>query len=235
MEIQRALFEQEVIAYYRRSQDKKGQKHSIQAQQAGVHEFCKTNNLQVIAEYEDTASGKIDDREGLLKAVAHAKKLRIPLVVLRVCRLGRKLSTLASYFEDNRLKIYVCDLGLQADFLTTMILSSVSAASIRTLSKRTKEGLRAAKAKGISLGNPRRMETATPKANEAWRAKGRLTVDKYGTLIVSLRDSGLSWQKVADNLNEMQVPTPSGKSRLWRLSSVQNIYKKVKGSTSPEK
>lgn len=92
-------------------------------------------------------------------------------------------------------------------------------------SKLTKEGLRAAKAKGISLGNPRRMETATPKANEAWRAKGRLTVDKYGTLIVSLRDSGLSWQKVADKLNEMQVPTPSGKSRLWRLSSVQNIYK----------
>ncbi len=72
MEIQRSLFQQEVVAYYRRSQDKKGQRHSIKAQQGRVHEFCKTNNLHVIAEYEDTASGKIDDREGLLKLARKA-------------------------------------------------------------------------------------------------------------------------------------------------------------------
>ncbi len=189
----------------------------------------------MIAEYEDTASGKIDDREGLLKAVAHAKKQNIPLVVLRVDRLGRKLSTLAQYLEDNSLRIFIAELGLQADFMTLSIMAVMAAQESKLISKRTKEGLKAAKKKGIKLGNPRRMETATPKANEAWRAKGAFTVKKYGALIVSLRDSGLSWQKVADKLSEMEIPTPSGKSRLWRLSSVQNIYKKAKSSTGPEK
>ncbi len=235
MEIQRSLLQQEVIAYYRRSQDKKGQRHSIKAQQGRVHEFCKTNNLHVISEYEDTASGKIDERAGLLKAVAQAKKQNIPLVILRVDRLGRKLSTLASYFEDSNLTIYIAELGMKADFLTVSIMAVMAAQESKLISKRVKDCHAILKQNGVKLGNPRRMETATPKANEAWRAKGRLTVDKYGALIVSLRDGGLSYQKVADKLNEMEIPTPSGKSRFWRPKSVFNIYKKVKGSTGPEK
>ena len=225
MEIQRSLFKQNVVAYFRRSTTK--QSCSIEAQQNGVQAFCKANNLVIVDSFQDTASGKIDDREGLLKAVAHAKKQNIPLVILRVDRLGRKLSTLASYFEDSNLTIYIAELGMKADFLTISIMAVMASAEAKLISKRTKEGMAAASAKGIIMGNPRRMETATPKANEARRAQGKATVDKYGALIVSLRDSGLSYQKVADKLVEMGIPTPSGKTRWWRAKSVQNIYKKA--------
>jgi len=223
MEIQRSLFKQPVVAYYRRSTDK-GQRHSIQAQEDGIKAFCKTNNLHIIGEYSDTASGKIDAREGLLKAVAHAKKQNIPLVILRVDRLGRKLSTLASYFEDSNLKIFIAELGMQADFMTLSIMAVMAAQEAKLISKRTKEGLAAAKARGVKLGNPK-WEASVPKAAEARREQGRNTAQKYGALIVSLRDSGLSYQKVADKLNELEIPTPSGKSRLWRPKSVYNIHK----------
>lgn len=214
-----------VIAYYRRSQDKKGQKHSIAAQQIKIASFVASNGLEIVAEYQDTASGKRDDREGLLQAVAHAKKIQAPLIVLRVDRLGRKLSTLATYFEDSSLKVIVAELGMTADFLTLSVLSCVAAANVRTLSKRTKEGLAAAKAKGVVLGNPR-IDEARVKSNEANRRRGNGTAEKYGALIVSLRDSGLSYDKVARSMTDMGIPTPSGKP-VWNGRSVQNIYKKV--------
>jgi len=227
MEIQRSLFKQEVVAYYRRSQDKKGQAWSIQRQQDQVRAFCEAQNLLIIAEHQDTESGKADDRKGLLAAVSQARKSNIPLVILSIDRLSRKLSTLASYFEDNSLTIYIAQLGVKADLLTISLLSCVAAAETRTLSKRTKEGLAAAKARGVELGNPRRMETATPKANAARRAQGEANVKKYGALIVSLRDSGLSFMKVKDKLNELGIPTPTGKRSVWTKSSVHRLYKRA--------
>ena len=222
-----------VIAYYRRSQDKKGQKHSIAAQQIKIASFVASNGLEIVAEYQDTASGKQDDREGLLQAVAHAKKIQAPLIVLRVDRLGRKLSTLATYFEDSSLKVIVAELGMTADFLTLSVLSCVAAANVRTLSKRTKEGLAAAKAKGVVLGNPNPAR-ALALCKAANKARGNATTEKYGALIVSLRDTGLSYLKIAHQLNEMQVPTPSKRGR-WGDASVRRIYKKVSATLDAAK
>ncbi len=227
MEIQRSLFKQEVVAYYRRSQDKKGQQWSIQRQQDQVRAFCEAQNLLIIAEHQDTESGRADERKGLLAAVSQARKSNIPLVILSVDRLSRKLSTLASYFEDNSLTIYIAQLGMKADLLTISLLSCIAAAETRTLSKRTKEGLAAAKARGVKLGNPQ-WEQAVPKAAEARKAQGEATVKKYGDLIVSLRDSGLSFMNIKHRLNDLGIPTPTGKRRVWTKGSVYAIYKRTK-------
>lgn len=226
MNIQPSLIEKQVIAYYRRSQDKRGQRHSIDAQRIAVQGFCEANNLRIAAEYQDTASGKVDAREGLLQAVAAAKSLRIPLVVLRVDRLGRKLSTLASYFEDSSLTIYVAELGMQADFLTLSILSAVSAANVRTLSNRTKEGLRAARAAGVKLGNPS-PERSLALCKESNLARGQATVDKYGDIIKNLRETGLSYPKIATELSKLGIPTPSGRGS-WTHGTVRRIYTRSK-------
>ena len=213
----------EVVAYYRRSQDKKGQRHSINAQKDNVRSFCASQGLKIISEHQDTQSGKDDNREGLLSAVKEAKAKNIPLVVLRVDRLGRKLSALAALFEDSNLKIIISELGMEADFLTISILCSVAAAETKRLSKRTKEGLAAAKARGVILGNPRAATTAVPKAIEANKARGKATIDKFSKVIVSLRESGLSYSKVAAQLTSMGIPSPRGKA--WNAMSVMRIYK----------
>lgn len=213
----------EVVAYYRRSQDKKGQRHSINAQKDNVRSFCASQGLTIISEHQDTQSGKDDNREGLLSAVNEAKAKNIPLVVLRVDRLGRKLSTLAALFEDSNLKIIISELGMEADFLTVSILCSVAAAETKRLSKRTREGLAAARKRGVVLGNPKLSTTALPKAIEASRAKGKATIEKFSAIIVSLRDSGLSYRKVAARLNSMGVPSPRGSK--WGDASVRRIYK----------
>jgi hypothetical protein len=89
----------------------------------------------------------------------------------------------------------------------------------------TKEGLARARAAGVVLGNPR-IDEARAKSNEANRRRGNETAAKYGHMIVSLRDSGLSYDKVARSMTDMGVPTPSGKP-VWNGRSVQNIYKKI--------
>ncbi len=106
-------------------------------------------------------------------------------------------------------------------------MAVMAAQESKLISKRVKDCHAILKQNGVKLGhNPRRMETATPKANEAWRAKGRLTVDKYGTLIVSLRDGGLSYQKVADKLNEMEFqhhPENQGLEAMKRSTSTRRL------------
>jgi DNA invertase Pin-like site-specific DNA recombinase len=214
---------QEVVAYYRRSQDKKGQRHSINAQKDSVRAFCASEGLTIVSEHQDTQSGKDDNRAGLLSAVSEAKAKNIPLVVLRVDRLGRKLSTLAALFEDSNLKIIISELGMEADFLTVSILCSVAAAETKRLSQRTKEGLAAARKRGVVLGNPKLSTTALPKAIEATRAAGKETRERFSKIIVSLRESGLSYGKVALQLTSMGIPSPRGKA--WNAMSVMRIYK----------
>lgn len=224
MNYQPSLITKPVVAYYRRSQDKRGQKHSIEAQQMAVGSFCKSNNLEIVAEYQDTASGKNDNREGLLQAVAHAKQEEIPLVVLRVDRLGRKLSTLATYFEDNSLSVIVAELGMTADFLTLSVLSCVASANVRTLSKRTKEGLAVVRAKGIQLGNPT-PERSLALCKQSNLKRGQDTANKYGELISNMRDNGLSYNQISDSLNEMNVPSPS-KRGAWNKGTVYRLIKR---------
>ncbi len=94
-------------------------------------------------------------------------------------------------------------------------------------SKLVKEGIAAAKARGVKLGNPQ-WEQAVPKAAEARKAQGEATVKKYGDWIVSLRDSGLSFMNIKHRLNDMGVPTPTGKRKMWTKGSVFAIYKRYK-------
>lgn len=229
MEVQRSLVTQNVIAYIRKSQEKRGQRHSLQAQQDGISSFCNSNNLHVVEWYQDIASGKNDNRSGLLEAIEHAKKINAPLVVLRVDRLSRRLSTLATYFEDASLRIYVAELGMSADFMTLSMMAVMAAQEAKLISRRTKEGLRAAAARGVKLGNPN-PSASLAKCRAYHEAKGQATVEKYGGLIVQLREQDkLSYDGIAMKLTELEIPTPSGRGYRWNPRTVGKIYKRVIG------
>ncbi len=84
----------EAIAYYRKSQDKRGQDNSLEAQEKAVSKFAKANGFTITDTFQDIASGLKDDRQGLLLASRLSLKTGKPILVRRIDRLGRKASTI---------------------------------------------------------------------------------------------------------------------------------------------
>ena len=216
------------LVYLRKSQEKKGQLYSISTQRDKINSFLVSNNMEAVGEFQDIESGKSDSRNGLLSALEESKKQQLPIVVWRVDRLGRRMSTLASIFERNDIpKVIIAELGMEADFMTLMILSVVAANESKMISKRTKEAMAMLKARNpdIKFGNPD-MASFQKKGTAALIEKGNQTISKYQDLIVPMREQGLSYQSIANNLTRFGVIAPSGKMK-WYASSVMNIYKKA--------
>jgi DNA invertase Pin-like site-specific DNA recombinase len=222
---------QKVIAYTRRSQDKRGQKHSINRQIEEIEQFAKTNDLIVVEWFSETASGMKDDRAELSKAIKMAERSGSAIIVSSVSRLGRKLSKLAEIIENPNVSIICADIGMTANFLQVCIMSIFAAEERNLLSKRTKQGIRAARNKAIAegkdfkIGNPVwDKEHCLPSAWEANRRRGAATAIRLGGLIRNLRThTGMSFASIARELNSINYPTPSGTGK-WYSASVNSIY-----------
>lgn len=220
----------QVIAYIRRSQEKRGQKWSLARQESTIKQFCEVHQLQIVEIFTETESGMKDDRVELKKALNIAENLQIPVIVSSVSRLGRKLSKLASIIENPQLKVICCDVGLTTSFLQLAIHSIFAAEERSKISRRTKEGISAARQKAeaaglkFEIGNPRWSEAhCLPAAWEAKRAVGSATALKYGGLISGFRQLQMSWNSIAKELNNADYPTATGRGR-WTHISVKRIH-----------
>lgn len=87
-----------------------------------------------------------------------------------------------------------------------------------TISKRTRDALAAAKARGVQLGNPcPDMPAVTGKAAER-AAIFRATVLPF---VQSQRDAGMTLRAIADDLNARSMKTLNGKQ--WAPATVRGI------------
>ena len=96
-------------------------------------------------------------------------------------------------------------------------------------SRMVKEGLARAKAKGVKIGNPNITE-ARLKANQACRAKGQATRERYIGLINDYRLQGFSAAAIAKEFNKIGLKTPRGGK--WRHSSIIVIERRNNGRES---
>ena len=58
------------------------------------------------------------------------------------------------------------------------------------------------------------------KRNEAAKQAADAAADRVASIVLPMRESGASYQKIADALNAANVPTPRGKK--WAAMSVKN-------------
>ena len=68
------------IAYYRRSTSH-SQKHSLEAQQNYVEDFCTKEGITIVASFEETFTGKEMNRPEFNKALEMARKQKIPIII----------------------------------------------------------------------------------------------------------------------------------------------------------
>lgn len=195
------------VAYYRVSTDKQGIRGlGMEAQRECVTRYL--NGRDIIAEFQEVESGRVDERPELEKALALCKEERAVLLIAKLDRLSRSAHFLLG-LRDSGVEFVACDMP-NANRLTIGILAVIAEHEREMISQRTKEALAAAKKRGVKLGNPRYQEAL---AGALQRARDRSAAFRQSVLPVlrEIQGSGVTSLKgIARCLNSRGVKTLNG-------------------------
>jgi DNA invertase Pin-like site-specific DNA recombinase len=209
------------IAYYRVSTDRQGRSGlGLDAQRSAVAAYIAGRG-ELTAEYTEIESGKRNDRPQLAEALTACRQQKAVLVIARLDRLARNVAFIANLM-DSTAEFVAVDMP-QANRLTLHILAAVAEHERELISKRTREALAAAKARGQRLGNPR-AALAAPLAHQAARQQADDFALPLRPLLDSMRDQGQTLQAIADEMNRRGIATARG--GLWRPQTVQNLLRR---------
>ncbi|MBH0053775.1 recombinase family protein [Salinibacterium sp. SWN139] len=199
-----------VIGYLRVSTA--DQEYGIGAQRAAISLEATRRGWDVIWLEDSGRSGKSLDRPAVREALRILKRGdAIALVVSKLDRLTRSVhdfSGILTTASNEGWGLIMLDLGVDttnpAGKLVANVVAAVAEWERDMIALRTREGLAAAKAKGVRLGAPSRQDPVTV------------------ARIQTLRNEGRTYRAIADVLNDCRVPLPAGGSK-WHPASVRNI------------
>jgi DNA invertase Pin-like site-specific DNA recombinase len=206
------------IAYYRVSTDRQGQSGlGLEAQQAAVASYREN----IVAEFTEIESGKIDSRPQLAAALELCRKLDASILIAKIDRLSRDAAFLLTLRKAG-VDIVAADMP-HAGTLEFGIRAVVAQHEREEISKRTKAALQAAKARGIRLGSP------NPSAGGVVTAQA---ADEYATTVAPIVRSivakmgAASLRAIAKQLQAESVQTPRG-GNSWSPSQVSNLLQRI--------
>lgn len=222
--------ERVVSLYLRKSTKDKRQKWSHDRQRTDCEAFCKANGFKIDRVFVESDSGLNDYRPVLKDAIDYIESNGQALVVSHVSRLGRKLSTVARYFENESLTIFVASLGIGSSFMELMVHAMFAAQESRAMGERLKATFAQMKLDNpnLKLGSKNPTVTSLPSAWKANKRKGDETALRYGKTVAAFYESGLSWRGVARQLNILNLRMPSGKRGQWKGHLAKRIYDRFK-------
>jgi DNA invertase Pin-like site-specific DNA recombinase len=212
------------VAYFRVSTDRQGKSGlGLEAQRKSVLDYLDGGSWELVAEFTEVESGKHNDRPELERALAACKKQRARLVIAKLDRLSRNLAFIAT-LKDSGVEFVAVD-NPHANKLTLRILAAVAQHEREIISARTSAALKAAKARGKRLGNPKlcdaRRHAAVAKKEKADRYAGNIL-----PVIREIQGSGIkSLRGVARALAARGIPTARGGS--WTPVQVTAILRRA--------
>jgi len=220
-----------LVAYHRVSTAKQGSSGlGLEAQRASIEAYSERIGASLVASFTEVESGKNNERPELLKALHHAKVTGSVLVIAKLDRLSRNAAFLLT-LQDSGVRFVAADMP-EANNFTVGIMALVAQQEREATSKRTKEALQAAKARGKKLGNPNgaaallRAGKGNAAGVEAVKAKAQDYAEDLRPVIGALQAEGLtSLGALAGALNERGIRTPRGGS--WHKTSVGNLLDRL--------
>ena len=216
-----------VVAYYRVSTSAQGRSGlGLDAQRLAVSQFCGGRGCEMVGEFVEVESGKLDARPELAKALHLAKVTGATLVVAKLDRLSRNVAFLAA-LQDSDARFLAADMP-EANELTVHIMAAVAQAERKAISRRTKEALAAAKARGVKLGNPNGAAAliSADKGNAASVAAIKAGAERFAAdlepIVADIMRMGTaSLRTIAAELNRRGIVTRRGGA--WHPATVRDL------------
>ena len=219
-----------IVTYLRVSTQKQGQSGlGLEAQRKAVEDYLNGGDWNILEELVEVESGKNSKRPKLLEAIELCKASGAKLVVAKIDRLTRDAAFLLN-LKDAGIDFIAADMP-EANRLTIGIMALVAEQEREAISKRTKAALAAAKARGQQLGAYRdgvfvgRKGTAedAERATQARTALFKARTANIRPLLDRIDpEKAKSLRAIANGLNEMNVPTVTGKGG-WSANSVRRL------------
>ena len=210
------------VAYYRVSTQRQGRSGlGLEAQERAVADYLPVGKelLQSFTEVETgKGSNALNKRPVLCEALAYAKKHKATLIVAKLDRLARNVAFVSALMES---KVpFVCADMPEANELTLHIIAAVAQYEARMISERTKAALQAAKARGVTLGNPNLKLT-----NDKAREQAQAFAHKLKDTLAGWKAQGMSQRAMVAQLNTLGVPTARGS--MWSLVQLQRVLNRT--------
>lgn len=207
------------VAYYRVSttgQDESGLGEEAQRMAVKAH-LAASPGAELVAEFREVESGKKKNRPELAEAVKLCKRHKATLVIAKLDRLARNVHFVSGLMESG-VDFVACD-NPHANRLMVHILAAFAEHERELISQRTKDGLAAAKARGVVLG-----------ANGAvLGARNRQRADQHATAIVgSVRaiheEDRANIASLTREMNSRRIPTMKG--GVWHRQSIYRLLRR---------
>ena len=222
---------QRLVAYERVSTARQGASGlGLEAQRQSIDSFAKGRGADVIARLTEVESGRNPDRPELAQALHLAKITGATVVIAKLDRLSRNAAFLLA-LRDSGVRFLAVDMP-EANDLTVGIMALVAQAEREAISRRTKEALAVAKARGVKLGNPngaaalQRAGKGGTALHKAVAANAAEHAADLAPVIAGIRAAGhSSLRAIAGELTARGMLTRQGGR--WHVSNVRNLLKRV--------
>lgn len=222
---------QRLVAYERVSTARQGQSGlGLEAQRQTIDRFATERGAEVIARFTEVESGRKSDRPELAKALHHARVTGATLVIAKLDRLSRNAAFLLA-LRDSGVRFLAVDMP-EANDLTVGIMALVAQAEREAISRRTREALAVAKARGVKLGNPngaaalRRAGKGGLALRQAVATNAAAFALDLGPVVADIRVQGhISLRAIAAELTARGIRTRRG--GMWGVGNVRSLLIRV--------
>jgi DNA invertase Pin-like site-specific DNA recombinase len=206
------------VAYYRVSTATQGRSGlGLAAQKAQLLDFVGEGD-EIIADFIEVQSGKLDTRVELWKAIAHAKRHSAKILIAKLDRFSRKVSFIAGIMEQG-IGLVVVDMPHATDF-QLHIFAALAQEERRLISDRTRKALAEAKKRGVRLGENGAVLAIRNRQNAINHAR------LLEPIVRPLINRELSYSAIARHLNELGIL--SFKGGKFYPETAKNVVVKIK-------
>ena len=219
----------DLITYIRVSTSQQGRSGlGIEAQRHALANFAKAEGFTMVREFVEVETGKgsdaLDRRPQLKAALAAARKLRCHVAVAKLDRLSRDVHFISGLMA-HKVPFLVAELGPDVDPFVLHLFAALAEKERALISTRTRQALSAAKARGVTLGNPK-LHVARKGAVDAVKTEADRFAANVLPLIREAQKAGArTLRELADALNARGITTARG--RQWYARTVANILERA--------
>src|ERR1700757_4218082 len=224
-----------LITYVRVSTSGQGRSGlGIEAQRHTLANFSQAEGFTALREFVEVETGKgadaLDRRPQLKAALVAARKLKCRVAVAKLDRLSRDVHFISGLMT-HKVPFLVAELGPDVDPFVLHLFAALAEKERALISTRTRQALSAAKARGVSLGNPR-LHEARKNAMGGVKAEA----DRYAANVLPIireaqKAGARTLREIAEALNARGIATARGGR--WHAQSLANTLSAQRSKHCP--